>query len=474
MYRKLFVTILLAFFTAIMQAQDNSPKPIRVGNVFPNLTVMAEGVGSDSEAGIGALIPWANKLWMIGYVAHIRGEGLGLYEISEDMTMKKHPASVTGTFTNRMVHWPSKQVFIGPYAIDPNSNVRIIESLKGYRLTSTIRHLTDPKNKVYMLGMEGHFWELDVNTLESKLLFELVKELEIRPAKEHFKSAFTAQDRVIVANNTYDEKEFLGRQAGGRLAEWDGKQWRIIERNPFVEVHGGGSSSYGDYAAFATGWTKSSVVLRVLHNGIWHRYLLPKAGQSWDHAWNTEWMRIRHAQTERFLMDIHGMFYDLPPFTYGGKVWGIRPICSHLRIIPDFCYWRGMLVLAGDQIDHDQGQPQSGLWFGNIDDLWNWGKPAGWGGPWWDESVEAGTTSDPFLMTGFDKKVIHLAHDAEGDVFFKIEVDFLGDGSWKEYKTIGVPTRGYVHHEFPDAFSAHWVRVTANRDCKAMVYFMYN
>ena len=40
------------------------------------------------------------------------------------------------------------------------------------------------------------------------------------------------------------------------------------------------------------------------------------------------------------------------------------------------------MVMPGDQIDHDEGQPQSGLWFGNIDDLWGMGKPSGWGGPW--------------------------------------------------------------------------------------------
>ena len=87
---------------------QNSP-PVNIKGVFPHLTVMADGVGSTSEAGIGALIPWANKLWAIGYVAHIKGEGIGLYEISEDMTMRLHPESVTGTFANRMVHWPSKR-----------------------------------------------------------------------------------------------------------------------------------------------------------------------------------------------------------------------------------------------------------------------------------------------------------------------------------------------------------------------------
>jgi len=448
--------------------------PIQVKGVFPKMAVLAKGVGSDSEAGIGALIPWADKLWAIGYVSHIRGRGLGLYEISDDMTMRKHPASVTGTFANRMAHWPSEQAFIGPHAIDAKGNVRIIKGLKKYRLTATIRHLTDPKNKVYFLGMEGRFWEVDVHTLKAKELFNLVKELEMRGAQPHFKGGFCAQGRVVVANNTYDEAEFLGKRQAGFLAEWDGKKWSIIERNPFVEVAGGGGGSYGGNTIYATGWSKSSAILRVFNRGKWSRYLLPKASHSWDHTWNTEWMRIRHAQTERYLMDIHGMFYDLPPFAYEGKVWGVRPICTHLRIVPDFCYWRGLFVMAGDQIDHDQGQPQSGLWFGNIDDLWNMGKPSGWGGPWWETPVKAGATSDPFLMTGFDKKVVHFTQDSDEAVEFSIEVDFLGDGTWKKYKAFTVPAKGYVHHEFPDGFSAHWVRVSVDKDCRATAYFMYN
>jgi len=476
-FRFLFVVLCAVARGSAGQApEDSEGPPIHVNGVFPNLTVMAKGTGSNSETGIGALIPWAEKLWAVGYVAHIRGEGIGLYEISENMTMRRHPASVTGTFANRMAHWPSGQAFIGPHAIDAEGNVRTIEALKKFRLTATISHLTDPDNKVYFLGMEGGFWEVDVNSLEAKQLFNLVKELQIRDAKAHFKGAYSAAGRVVVANNTYDEKEFLGQRDAGRLAEWDGKRWTIIERNPFVGVGGSASgSSYGGHTIYATGWTKSSVVLRVFTKGKWLRYLLPKASHSWDHAWNTEWLRIRHAVTERLLMDVHGMFYELPAFSYGGKIWGLRPICSHLRVVPDFCYWRGLFVMASDQIDHDQGQPQSGLWFGNIDDLWSMGKPAGWGGPWWETPVDAGTASDPFLMTGFDKKVVHLAHGSHQSVTFRIEVDFLGNGTWKPYLNILVPSNtGYVYHVFEDGFSAHWVRVIVDRDCDATVYFMYN
>jgi hypothetical protein len=458
------------------ESQAVASQPTSIKGVFPKMAVRAQALGSNSETGIGALVPWADKLWAVGYVAHIRGQGLGLYEIDDDMTMRRHPASITGTFANRMAHWPSGQAFIGPHAIDIDGNVRTIEGLRGYRLAATCAHLTEPENKVYFLGMEGRFWEVDVRSLETRRLFNLVKELEISNAKAHFKSAYTAQGRVVVANNTYDEKEHLGQRDAGRLAEWDGDKWTIIERNPFVEVHGSaGGGSHGGHTIYGVGWMKSSVVLRALVKGQWRRYLLPKASHSWDHAWNTEWTRIRHAVTERLLMDAHGIFYELPALSYGGHIWGIRPICSHLRVVPDFCHWRGLFVMASDQIDHDQGQPQSGLWFGNIDELSQMGKATGWGGPWWDTPIEADQWSDPFLMTGFDKKVVHLAHDLDETVRFWVEVDFLGDGSWMRYGHFDVhaDTR-YLHHEFPDGFSAHWVRVRANKDCRATVYFMYN
>ncbi|RPH89194.1 MAG: hypothetical protein EHM72_20675 [Calditrichaeota bacterium] len=160
-------------------------------------------------------------------------------------------------------------------------------------------------------------------------------------------------------------------------------------------------------------------------------------------------------------MDAFGIFYELPTMVYGGRVWGVRPIASHLRIVPDFCYWRGLFVMAGDQADNASGQPQSGFWFGNVDDLWSFGKPAGWGGLWRRSEVKGQETSDPFLMTGFDKKTLHLISEDDRSLRIVVEVDILGDGRWQEYQTISVAPRGYIHHEFPDGYTAHWVRLRA-------------
>lgn len=427
------------------------------------------------------MMAWAGLLWVVTYVSHksASGVGTGLYAIDDKLEIEKHPASHVGTYTNRMVHWESNQLLIGPYAIDADGAVRSAEALLEVRTCSTMRHLRDPANKVYVLGMEGEFYEMDVRTLECVLLVDLTVELDVPDHKyAHFKAAYSNFGRVVVANNSYDERDFTGQEAAGRLAEWDGENWSIIERNPFVEVNG-----RGDFAGtiFAMGWDKRSAILQVFTEADrqWRRYRLPKASHCFDHMWQTEWPRIREVEHERFLMDCHGMFYELSPWAYQNRVWGIRPISTHLWVHGDFCSYRGMLVLGADNAsphggaNHLAGEPQSGLWFGKTDDLWNLGKPAGWGGVWWDDGIEAGQASDPYLMTGFDRKVLHLHHDQAADVIFTVEVDFLGNGSWKTYDHIKVGGYGYAHHEFPGAYSAHWVRLRSDKSCAATAYFTY-
>jgi hypothetical protein len=76
-------------------------------------------------------------------------------------------------------------------------------------------------------------------------------------------------------------------------------------------------------------------------------------------------------------------------------------------------------------------------------------------------------------MTGFDKKVLHITHRAETSVDFHVEVDFVGTQEWASYGSYEVKPGGYVHHEFPAGFSAHWVRITPSRDCVTTAQFIY-
>ncbi len=458
-----------------------SAPPFSVSGVVPSLAQIADFGPRRSEIGVGCLMPWNGKLYVLNYSSHRRrsGTGTGLRVIDEDFSMIHHPQAVDGTYANRFVHSPSSQLIIGPHLVDTGHNVRTVDALADIRLCGTAKHLTDPDNLVYMLGMEGELFELNVNTLETRLIFDLTKELGTPGEGScHFKDCYCEHGRLVVVNNDYSEPEFLGQKREGNLSEYDGKKWTTIEHKPFVGVNGLG---YFGRTIFANGWDRASAILKVFTDAdkTWRTYRLPKASHCWEHKWQTEWPRIRSIEHERLLMDHHGMFYELSPWAFGNRIWGIRPISTHLWVHGDFCSWKGMLVIGADNASHElngnlqSAEPQSGLWFGRTDDLWKLGKPKGWGGPWWEDEVEAGVPSDPYLMTGFDKKVIHLSQESAQPVSFRLEVDFLGCGAWKTYRTMEVPPGGYEAHVFPDGFSAHWIRVVTSGDCRATAQLHY-
>lgn len=449
--------------------------------VVPSLAQSADLGPPRSECGIGGLMPWNGKLYVLNYLSHRGkdGSGTGLRVIDENFQMERHPEGVDGTYANRFIHYSSNQLIIGPHVIDANHDVRTVEKLINTRLCGTAAHLTDPANLVYMLGMEGELFELNVYTLEVTQIFDLTRELDT--AGEfgcHFKDCYTAFGRLVVVNNDYEEKDFQRKATSGTLAEFDGEKWTILERKPFVCVQGRGR--FTD-TIFATGWDRASAILKVFTNTdkTWRTYRLPKASHTHDHKWQTEWPRIREIEHERFLVDLHGMFYELSPWAYEGRIWGVKPICQHLWVLGDFCSWKGLLVMGSDNASSSHGdnvlcaEPQSGMWFGKTDDLWQFGKPQGWGGPWWEDDVKADVPSDTYLMTGFDKKVLHLSHELGEPVDFTIEVDFLGNGRWKTLDVVATSPNGYKSYVFPTGYSAHWVRVIANKTCKASAQFHY-
>jgi len=456
-----------------------TPYP-QTSGVFPHLTAVADAAPARSETGIGALMPWAGKLWFQTYVAHLArsGSGTGLFSIDADMHVEKHAESIVGTYANRIIHSPTHQLLIGPHVIDLDGNVRTIREFGEHRLAATMLHPDEPARKALYLTMEGLLFEVDVETLKVTQLFDLLHELDVAPdAYSHFKGGHVNGQHIFVTNNTYEERDFQGTAADGRLGMFDGSRWTTVEQKPFCEVTG--RAGAGD-PVYATGWDNASAILKTWYRDTWTTYRLPKATHTFDHMWYTEWPRIREVETERFLLDTHFMFYELPAMLYDGHLWGLRPISTHLRMIPDYCSWRGMLVLAGNQVTpiHDSnpfaGEPQSNLWFGKTDDLWAFGKPSGWGGPWWNDRVEAGAPSDAYLMTGFDQKVLHLRESSGASVQVTVEIDVTGTADWVTYATLDVPANGYAHHVFPTGFSAHWVRLVASDAATLTAQFVYS
>ena len=466
---------------------------LQISGIYPHLATFNQpaDVGDrphHGECGIGAIVPWADRLWYLTYPQHkTTGSNDKLYEVDADLNLTIRPESVGGTHASRLIHRESRQLIIGPYFIDAQRTVRSpdLKQLRG-RMTATMRHLSDPANKVYFFDMEGAIYEVNVHNLTVKRLFT-------KPVPGwHGKGGYTAQGRVVIANNgehgskTGYKHLLIGGPAQGEeagvLAEFDGKDWQIIERKQFTDVTGPGGihgSPDADSPLWAIGWDKRSVILKLLDKGQWHTFRMPKASHTFDprHGWFTEWPRIRAIAPRRAMMCMHGSMFDFPLGFCATDTSGVRPICTHLRYIPDFCHWNGQVVLGADDASMMGnpmcGQGQSNLWFGKVEDLVSFGPQAGWGGVWLNDPVTAGQASVPYLFAGYQQRVLHLSHNADREVLFELEIDPAGKGSWTRYQTVAVPAIGYRAHVFPPDLSGQWIRVKASADCRVTAYLHY-
>lgn len=166
------------------QATDHSVAPpspksprtdLLISGIYPHLTTYgvysqngAHYRSGHNECGIGAVVPWAGKLWMVNYAPHMpKGSEHKLYSIDSDLSkpLTIHPESVGGTPAGRMIHEESNQLLIGHHLIDEVGTVRTIQPTEmPIRVTAIARHLVDPENWVYYIDMEGSIWEANVNT----------------------------------------------------------------------------------------------------------------------------------------------------------------------------------------------------------------------------------------------------------------------------------------------------------------------
>lgn len=185
----------------------------------------------------------------------------------------------------------------------------------------------------------------------------------------------------------------------------------------------------------------------------------------------------REVATERDLLNCGGTFYELPARNAGGMA-KVRPIASHPFALHDYCSYRGLMILTGVDADatadehiirSDDGKVA--VWAGAIDDLWQLGKPIGVGGPWKDTAVEANVPSDPYLMTGFDRKSLSVRSDQPTEI--RIEVDITGTGDWWEFDTIKLKENTPAKYAFPDDFQAYWVRLVSSQPTNVTGQFTY-
>lgn len=502
----LFAISVLLFISC---SSKNDFSPESLSGIYPRLAYY----NSEGECGTGAVVPWADRLWVITYGPHLpKGSSDKLYEITPDLQQIVRKESVGGTPANRMIHQESNQLFIGPYAIDSTRRVRVIpySEMPG-RHTGNARHLTDPEHKIYYGTMEEGFYEVDVNSLEVKELYRdgNVQENNQRLGSYapisallpgvHGKGLYSGQGVMVFSNNGEGSSEALTNPdiEAGVLAEWNGKEWKVIRRNQFTEITGPGGIYGNTYPEtdpiWATGWDSKSIILgvREVENG-WRFYRLPKASYSYDgaHGWNTEWPRIRNIGTHNhpeYLMTMHGMFWQFPKTFTTDNTAGIRPRSAYLKVIGDFARWKDQLVFGCDDAAQKEflnkrkakgniegpGQSNSNLWFTSLSKPDELGPVTASGSVWENDQVTAGSYSDPFLFTGWDYRSCWIKNNGKETTTFTFEMDEKGNNHWKEVKKETVPAGKSLLTTFSSLEKGEWVRVKVDQSTMATVCFNY-
>jgi hypothetical protein len=476
--------LLLLPLAASAQQQQSPPS---LSGIHPGLAMYND----ENECGTGAVVPFADRLWVITYAPHKpQGSSDKLYEITPELRQIVRPESIGGTPANRFLHRETKQLFIGPYVIAPDRTVRTITPKEMFgRLTGNARHLTDPAGKVYYATMEEGLYEVDVRTLA---VTELWADEQRKTGRHgnlpgyHGKGLYSGQGRIVYANNGDHAREALKDPAvpSGVLASWDGRAeaWEIIRRNQFTDVTGPGGIHGADHPEsdpiWSIGWDHRSLILMLLDRGKWHSFRLPKGSHSYDgaHGWNTEWPRIREiGEGENLLMTMHGTFWRFPKGFRLGHTAGLAPRSNYLKVIGDFCRWGDRLVMGCDDSARSEflnkrrfkgalngpGQSHSNLWFVEPAQLDRFGPALGAGAVWLREPVQAHAASEPFLFAGYARRGLHLATGLAEPVTIALETDD-GSGTWRPLRTVEVT--GYRWIEFPAAETGAWIRLEPSRD----------
>ena len=479
-----------------------------LSGIYPHLAYY----NHEAECGTGAVVPWAGSLWTITYAPHSPyGSSDKLYQITPQLEQIVRSESIGGTPADRLIHKESNQLFIGPYAIDAQGNVRTMSyrTAPG-RYTGAARHLTDPESKIYIATMEEGFYEVDVNTLETKMMWsddnvyrkpkdfpELEQNL-IRLPGWHGKGLYSGQGVLLYSNNGEHGQKALERFdiESGSLNEWDGKTWKTVRRNQFTEITGPGGICGNPKPEtdpiWAVGFDHKSLLLGAREPEGWSFFRLPKASYTYDgaHGWNTEWPRIRNVGTDRnpdYLMTMHGLFWRFPGDFTASNTAGIRPRSAYLKVIGDFTRWGDRLVMGCDDSAQKEflntrkakggvegpGQSNSNLWFMSPDGPDSFGPDNAGGYVWLRENIEAGAISDAFLFAGWEYRCSWLKNAGDSEVTFTFEIDRKGDNKWTRLADITLPADASGYMAFEPAEKGEWIRVSVDKATRASVGFVY-
>lgn len=440
-----------------------------------------------SEHGVGALMPWAGALYIQTYLANStgtldntgsHGSGSGLWRLA-DQGKPELVALDNGCHPARFVHKETSTLLIGIHAVDVNGNVSTIPRFAPdgasptERVCGYARHLTSPTTKVYVFTMAGLLFEMTLADLSTTYINNVATVAGMTGATIHGKAIWsvTGAGRVYMAFNNVPSTS--GNADGGRLMSWDGTTFTSQDsgNNSWINV---GGSFMGNAYVWATGHDDLSGLLWLFHGlsaQAPRKFRIPFGSDQFRHYFQQEWQRCRAVETEHYLLDHHGTFYELSPYltdndgTFSTSFPRMHAISRHLRTIPDFCTYNGQLVIGGNETSEQYGQfpdagvANSGLLFTNLDEIWKWGKPTGKGWWWKGSSVSSNQESTPMLARGYDAKVVHASNGTGA----QITLDVIAYHGSQPYTidTLVVPANSYSYIELPRSYSCDWLSVKA-------------
>lgn len=426
-----------------------------------------------SETGIGAIVPFAGKLWFITYPdVNNNGRGTGLWVMDERM----QPVLVAETNVTSAARITfANALFIGVHKI---TDAGVVTPITGFGANDRIAGYAKlaGKSDLYAMTMDGIIWKVNPTTCV---------------ATQTGLTTPNGQAGLNITGQAHG-KEVWGHSDGDHLfctlnkENPDGRlgiytvstgAWTDVDagHNSWVAVAG---SYDGKGHIFATGHDGLSALLWMFNGQTFdatpRKFRIPLPSDQQKEGWQQEWMRIRAVETERYLMDLHGGFFQLSPFlarddAFATAMPRVEPIARHMRTIPDYAFWNGYLVLGGNQATPQSGnkylnvgQPQSGLLFTTLDDIWSWGKPAGTGFWYRNASVTSGVQSEYMLLRGYNQKELNLVNGTGTDLSVDVRLrmgEMAGDYT---YTTITVPANSHAGVLLP---AADWAAVRPAATC---------
>lgn len=447
-----------------------------------------------SECGVGALIPWADRLYYSTYLA-MPNDGSGTKIGYIDANFADHTVLTTnGIHTARYIHADTNQLCIGCCVIEADGTSHTINDFVLRRISGFAAHIVSPATKVYAITMEGVIYEVDLTTYSATLLLDVTTALGL--TKKHFKACWTyaapfaVTDRLLMASNVQTDPVTAANSGALVAVDMVALTASVKLQSSCIEVAGNYYTGNGGFV-FIIGKDHKSPFLGVMrnNNAEVYKYRFPSPNKSQDWYISQEWMRIRPVTTERMMMNAFGMWFHLSTWLANASAAGIEntgsvgtsypilePIARYIDTITDFCVFNGKFAIGTNNMSlhngafPNSGQPNSAIKFGDIEDIWKGGKPTGKGYIWYKEATTTGTNSTAMLIRGYDKKTLHFYN--QGAAAVNVAVKIVSYSDVYTLATVAVAQNTLVTYSIPDGVGADWMHLATDADNTTMTAWL--